>query len=256
MDRSTYMKAYNEAYRRSIKGLVKAIWKHQLRNCKQRNHPVPEYTYDELFAYCTSSVNFNTLYSNWVNSSYDKELTPSVNRLDNSKTYSFDNIEIITWKENKQKAYTDIRNNVLHNPTLLNGGHKPVCQYSLEGVKLNTYISVSDAARNINGIHQAISDCCKGTRPTYKKFLWCYLENEDKFLSNLSVDTLEKTKKSALDKTPWTIIVQYNSGGEEEMSVQQAAALLGVSNYLIRKYAKTQSTININNVVSLRKKHE
>jgi hypothetical protein len=47
-----------------------------------------------------SIKNFKVLYKNWVKSGYEKNFRPSVDRLDSTKGYSFDNIRLVTWKEN------------------------------------------------------------------------------------------------------------------------------------------------------------
>jgi hypothetical protein len=47
--------------------------------------------------------NFYELYNNWIDSGYKKSDKPSVDRIDDYKGYSFDNIQLMTWKENNKK---------------------------------------------------------------------------------------------------------------------------------------------------------
>lgn len=46
---------------------------------------------------------FDELRLNWIKSNYDHKLAPSLDRVDNSKGYSLDNIQIITASENSKK---------------------------------------------------------------------------------------------------------------------------------------------------------
>ena len=256
MNRKEYLTAYREAYTKSIKGVITYIWHHQIRNCKQRNHPLPTYSFQELYDWCLQISNFRRVYTDWVDSNYDPELKPSINRLDNSKTYSLDNIEVITWKNNKEKAYEDIRNNLLHNPTLLNNGHRPVCQYDFNGNKVNSFISVSDAARSNNIGHQAISECCKETRKSYKGFLWCYSDKEQEFIQKLTPNFLAGIKASRELKIPLVFVLTYKDGQEKEVSTSQAAAILGISRFLVKKHAIEGIPLTSELISSIRKKDE
>ena len=47
---------------------------------------------------------FKKLYNNWVESNYDKKLSPSIDRIDNDGDYSLDNIQLITVIENIRKT--------------------------------------------------------------------------------------------------------------------------------------------------------
>lgn len=254
MNRKEYLKVYREIYTKSVKGVIIYIWHHQIRNCKQRNHPLPTYSFQELYDWCLQVSDFMYIYMNWVNSNYDPELKPSINRLDNNKTYSLDNIEVITWKSNKEKAYKDIRNNLLHNPTLLNNGHRPVSQYDFNGNKVNSFISVSDAARSNNIGHQAISECCKEIRKSYKGFLWCYSDNEHKFTQKLTSEFLADIKTSRKSKIPLVFVLTHKDGQEKEVSTSQAATILGVSRFLVKKYAAGNTPLTSDLVSSIRKK--
>lgn len=49
------------------------------------------------------------LYNNWKNNNYNKDLTPSVDRINPYKPYLKDNIQIMTWAENNKKSHFDSR---------------------------------------------------------------------------------------------------------------------------------------------------
>jgi hypothetical protein len=86
------------SYRKLIPSL-KYKYKRMRQNSVNRKHNPPEFTYDELYEYAISN-GYIELHQNWIDNEYDKKLNPSFDRLDNTKGYSFDNIELVTWEEN------------------------------------------------------------------------------------------------------------------------------------------------------------
>ena len=155
-------------YNRSINGFIVNIHAQQRRRSRLRNMPQPTYSKDELKEWFLKQDLFKTLYENWVSSNYDKNLTPSVDRKDDYMGYTLNNIQLMTWIENKQKHYQDkiIGNN--------NKISKAVEQYSKSGVLINTYFSTMEAERNTQVIHNNISSCCKGQRKSAGGFIWKY----------------------------------------------------------------------------------
>jgi hypothetical protein len=91
---------------RSIDGLIKNLYLHQKQSSIRRNHHKPKYTYEELYIWVLSRHNFYILYSNWEKSGYKKDLIPSVDRINDDKGYSFDNIRLMTWEENNKLGRT------------------------------------------------------------------------------------------------------------------------------------------------------
>lgn len=60
------------------------------------------FTKDEFLAFVKNS-NYLKLYKKWEKSNFDYKLSPSVDRIDNRKGYSLDNIQLITKSENSKK---------------------------------------------------------------------------------------------------------------------------------------------------------
>ena len=96
--------AYRKAYIRTVKGLIVSIYGRQKKSSKKRGHQLPTYSKEELHVWITSQSNFKELYDNWIASDCDMWLIPSVDRLDDAKGYSFNNIQLITWRENHEKG--------------------------------------------------------------------------------------------------------------------------------------------------------
>lgn len=47
---------------------------------------------------------FKKLFDDYVNSNFEKMLNPSIDRIDDFKSYVFDNMQLITWEENYIKS--------------------------------------------------------------------------------------------------------------------------------------------------------
>ena len=131
-------------YDKTEKGVVRVIYKTQVRNSKARKMELPNYTKQELKEWLYKN-NFKSLYDNWVSSDFDKSKKPSVDRLDDFKSYSFDNIRLVTWAENIAHQYQDVLN------AIGTGGRrcKAVIQFDRYGNVLAEYHSFAFAKRTV-----------------------------------------------------------------------------------------------------------
>ena len=155
-------------YSRTIKGLISKIYSHQKSTSKRRLHDMPNYTIQDLSNFILSQDNFEELYNNWVKSKYQKDLRPSINRLDNLKGYSFDNIELITWRENYMK---DIDRN---RKLAVKSNMRPILQFTRKGKFINGYESIMSAGRNTKINPSQILQVCKNFRKTAGNYIWKY----------------------------------------------------------------------------------
>ena len=108
------------------------------------------------------------LWNNWIESNYDKMTKPSVDRLDDYKGYSLDNIQLMTWEENKAKGSRDRKNGVNNKKS------KAVLQYDLQGNLIKEYYSIMQAERETKISNVSISRVCNGKRKTAGGFKWKY----------------------------------------------------------------------------------
>ena len=71
-----------------------------------KNGEVSEITYspNELKEWLNNQETYYTLHKNWVDSNYDRKLAPSIDRIDDYLGYTLDNIELMTWEENRIKG--------------------------------------------------------------------------------------------------------------------------------------------------------
>ena len=160
---------YNHTeYIRSKNGLISKILCGQRYRSKIGNFPPPDYSLEELRAWVFSQPNFEKIYNGWVESGYIIELIPSIDRLDDYKPYTFDNIQLMTWQENDAKGHSDIKNGKN------NKRSKAVIQMDLLGNFLNRHHSISHAARVTNISMSSISNCCNRRYETSCGFCWMF----------------------------------------------------------------------------------
>lgn len=176
---------WNMEWNHSVTGLCKRIWLRNVRSSKTRGHDLPTYTQEELETWITSQDSFMDMYLTWCDSGYDKDLTPSVDRLRNNEGYNFANIQLLTFRENYLLSHQGFRDKSIPNSGLLNGGHKAVTKLSLKGEPICSYISVAEAARACKAkSHRPISRACSNLRH-YDGFMWIYANDFDKHMLNI-----------------------------------------------------------------------
>jgi len=157
-----------KSYERTISGVIKVIYHDQKRRSCLMGYSLPTYNRLELQDWCFSQSLFYELYNRWVKSGYQKDLKPSIDRIDDYKSYSFNNIQLMTWRENREKGYRDRKNGV-NNKT-----NKAVLQFDLEGNFIKEYHSLSQAARENKISRSSIIGNCCGKYNFAKGFIWKY----------------------------------------------------------------------------------
>lgn len=151
----------NKKKRRTKNGVISNLYSRQLGSCRQRGHNPPNYDLDKLREWCLNNDKFHFLYDEWVESGYKKEKKPSIDRIDNSKTYSFENIQLITWRENNEKAHRELR--------------RKVGKYNLSDVLIKEYDSLKSAQKDTGINYTNISKVCSGKRKKSGGFKWKYI---------------------------------------------------------------------------------
>ena len=158
-------------YRHTKKGLISVIYSAQITHSKRRNHNLPTYTKLELTEWIYSQIHFNRLFNIWVNSGYKTELKPSIDRIDDYKGYSLDNIALTIWKKNKEKGHFDIKNGINTKTS------RSVLQYDKEQNLVKEWHSMMEAERSgYDSGH--IAKCCKNQRKTHGGYIWKYKEEK------------------------------------------------------------------------------
>lgn len=159
-------KAGKQAERvRSKDGLMLQIYTSQKASSKHRGHNQPAYTSYELSQWLLSLPAFHSLYDAWRKSGYSKGLKPSVDRIDESKGYSFDNIQLVTWQAN-------FKNSLDHKERYSRPKQKAVKMLGLDGSLIKTFKSMMDAERETGVNSGSISMCCNRKTRTGGGYKW------------------------------------------------------------------------------------
>lgn len=98
-------------YEKTPKGFLMRLY----RNMKSRISGVQKqkfYLYegkelfdkDEFYKWALEQEEFHNLFRQYVESNYDRKLAPSIDRVDSSRGYSFDNVEWVTMLENSLRG--------------------------------------------------------------------------------------------------------------------------------------------------------
>ncbi len=157
-------------YRKTKQGLIGTIYQSQKLSSKNRNMELPNYTLKELREWCHKQPKFDKLYLDWVVSGYNKMKVPSIDRLDDYKPYTFDNIQLMNWEENDLKGKSDRLNGVN------NKNKRPVVQYTLDDDYVNDFCSIAEASRELKINVSSISSVCLNVRKTAGGYKWKYRE--------------------------------------------------------------------------------
>ncbi len=161
-------------YRRTKDGLISNMYGGQRTRSKQKGYPMPSYTKADLTDWLFAQKLFHHLFHLWEVSGFDKMLTPSIDRIDNYAPYSFSNIQLMTWIENKKKGQLEHKLGTAHSD------HKPVSQYTKSGSFIAEYVSMCEALRQTGICDRGISSCCKGRTKTAGGYIWRFTIKESK----------------------------------------------------------------------------
>lgn len=94
---------------RTLEGLIRSLYNGKLCSSKKKPYKTPDYSLDEFRDWVKTKPEFVTLYYSWKRSEYDTYLRPSIDRINTKVGYKFNNIQIVTWRENMDLNYEERR---------------------------------------------------------------------------------------------------------------------------------------------------
>jgi len=147
-------------FRKTKNGFSCTIYSTQRKSSNKRNNSMPNYTLNEFRNWLFNTTKFELLYNNWVDNGYCTNLCPSVDRKDDYKPYTLDNIQLMTWDENKRKGHRDRKNGINNKVS------KAVVGINKQTSSVIEFYSIKEAGRRTGLSQGNISQCCLGK--TYK----------------------------------------------------------------------------------------
>lgn len=160
-------------YRQTEHGKIREIYNRQKRNSIERGHKCPTYSIDEFMKWVLEQDIWQVLYIDWVNSGFNKNLAPSVDRIKNEEGYKIINIRLMTWEENNSRGNKD-RLEGRHKTQ-----HKAVAQFDKNGNFIADFVSINSATRATGINDYTISLVCRGKRKSAGGFIWKYKINKE-----------------------------------------------------------------------------
>ena len=146
-----------EKYRKTPKGILTNSFN------KQINRRPVLYSLRQLHEKFLNNKRFIRLVNEWLKSGCNKQLKPTVDRINCMKHYTLDNIQILTWSENRYKQRFELKRIRARAVFMIQ-----------ENNIVKTFKSVSDAV-NKTGLQQSgISMCLNGHRHTCGGYIWSY----------------------------------------------------------------------------------
>ncbi len=208
-------------YSRTLDGVLAKIYSRQRESCRHRKHAYPAYSLAEFKNWCLTNELFLSLHKNWCENAFNKYLAPSVDRKDDYKSYTFDNIQIMTWIENLEKSF--ISPKTLASRQSRGKGKRTVYQFSLDGVFINQYDSAYSAMKKSFVQYRNIGACCRNELFSAGGFIWSY-NNQCPIRTNEEILNIKKLQPKKVGQFKDDVLIKiYNSAysASKELKISQ-----------------------------------
>lgn len=171
---------YNKLYRQKHKGDVtywytKTYGRLKRDNKNKFNLPLP-FDKEEFKEWIITNYKFRLeeMLKEYKENNYKKELCPSIDRIDDFKSYTFDNMQLLTWEENNNKGRASLKNKRQCSEMAKRVWSKKVVQKDLEGNVIAVFNSTHDVERILGFDSSLIAKACRGNKVS-KGYRWNYV---------------------------------------------------------------------------------
>ena len=168
---------YNKKYRQENKGelfyWITKIYGRMKRDNKNKFNIDLPFTKDEFKKWLDDNykTEIRRMLTEYKNSNYIKSLCPSVDRIDDYKSYTFDNMQLITWKENNDKGRISLKNKKQCYEMAKRVWSKKVNQKELDGNVIATFNSTHDVEILLGYDSSLIARACRVNKVS-KGYKW------------------------------------------------------------------------------------
>ena len=124
------------------------------------------------------SEKFYLMFEKYVNSGFDKYEKPSIDRIDDYKGYTFDNMQLLNWRENNEKGRKSNKNKISCAEVAKRYCSKTVEQFDLNGNFISEYESTHEIERKLGYSSSSIARACRKTKENKNTishgYIWRY----------------------------------------------------------------------------------
>jgi len=153
------------------KQVIFTIYSSQISSSVTRGHSPPPYDKYWLYYWCMENTLFHTLYDNWVLSGFKTDLKPSVDRIIEKEPYTKDNLQLMSFSDNRAKGHSAVVGGDLIRRI------RPINQYTASGEFIRSFPSLAAASRLLSIGRHSISSVLKKSkyRHTAGGFIFKYV---------------------------------------------------------------------------------
>lgn len=173
MNKTEYNKIYRKTHKGELKNwLTKTYGRMKRDNQNKFNLELP---FSKIqFSNWALSNNVLELLKKYKNSNFDKYSNPSVDRIDDYKSYFFENMQLVTWKENNEKGRLSIKNKEQCSKMAKEIWSKKVAQKDLDGNIVAIFNSTHEVNRVLGFDSSLIARACRLNKIS-KGYRWEYV---------------------------------------------------------------------------------
>ena len=173
-DKIEYNKIYRKTHKAELKNWITKTYGRMKRDNKAKFHIELPFSKTEFYNWVITK-NILELLNNYKNSGFNKNLNPSVDRINDYKSYDFENMQLITWEEDNKKGRASIKNKEQCSKMAKSLWSKRVIQKNLDGNIIAIFDSTHDVNRKLGFDSSLIARACRLNKIS-KGYRWEYAQ--------------------------------------------------------------------------------